>query len=162
MTNTLTRRDFLKLSGTAIGAVEWENSSRHGGPSRPQDRTARCQRRGLHRQHVRDVRLALRRAGQGQGRSRRQAGRQPRPSALQRQAVPARAGRPDEHLRSRPGVDPLIRVGKRGEGKFRKASWTEALDMVAKNMLDIKQQYGPEAMIFSSTHNLSSRSSRTC
>jgi thiosulfate reductase/polysulfide reductase chain A len=50
---------------------------------------------------------------------------------------------------------PLIRVGARGEGKFRRASWDEALDLVAKNMLDIKQKYGAEAMIFSSTHNLS-------
>ena len=52
-------------------------------------------------------------------------------------------------------LNPLIRVGNRGEGQFRKASWDEALDMVAKNMLDIKQKYGPEAMVFSSTHNLS-------
>jgi thiosulfate reductase / polysulfide reductase chain A len=52
-------------------------------------------------------------------------------------------------------LTPLIRVGQRGEGRFRKASWEEALDLVAKNMLDIKQKYGPEAMIFSSTHNLS-------
>ena len=50
---------------------------------------------------------------------------------------------------------PLIRAGARGEGKFRRASWDEALDLVAKAMLDIKQKYGPEAMIFSSTHNLS-------
>ncbi len=50
---------------------------------------------------------------------------------------------------------PLIRVGKRGEGKFRRASWNEALDIVARNMLDIKQKYGPEAMLFSSTHNIS-------
>ena len=50
---------------------------------------------------------------------------------------------------------PLIRTGKRGEGKFRKASWDEALDLVAKNMLKIKRAYGPESMIFSSTHNLS-------
>ncbi|HSD84519.1 MAG TPA: molybdopterin-dependent oxidoreductase [Anaerolineae bacterium] len=50
---------------------------------------------------------------------------------------------------------PLIRVGARGEGKFRRASWDEALDLVAQNMLDIKQKYGAEAMIFSSTHNLS-------
>ena len=49
----------------------------------------------------------------------------------------------------------LIRVGNRGKGLFRKASWDEALDMVAKNMLDIKTKYGPEAMVFSSTHNLS-------
>ena len=52
-------------------------------------------------------------------------------------------------------LSPLIRVGKRGEGLFRKASWEEALDLVAHNMLDIKQKYGPEAMVFSSTHNLS-------
>lgn len=52
-------------------------------------------------------------------------------------------------------LTPLIRVGRRGEGKFRKASWEEALDLVAGKMLDIKQKYGAEAMVFSSTHNLS-------
>lgn len=52
-------------------------------------------------------------------------------------------------------LTPLIRVGKRGEGKFRPASWDEALDLVASKMLAIKDQYGPEAMVFSSTHNLS-------
>ena len=52
-------------------------------------------------------------------------------------------------------LTPLIRVGKRGEGKFRQASWDEALDLVAENMLKIKKNYGPEAMVFSSTHNLS-------
>jgi len=52
-------------------------------------------------------------------------------------------------------LSPLVRVGKRGEGKFRQASWEEALDIVADNLLTIKQKYGPEAMIFSSTHNLS-------
>lgn len=52
-------------------------------------------------------------------------------------------------------LTPLIRAGKRGEGKFRKASWDEALDLVAQKMLEIKQKYGPEAMVFSSTHNLS-------
>ncbi len=52
-------------------------------------------------------------------------------------------------------LTPLIRAGKRGEGKFRTASWDEALDLVAKGMLAIKDKYGPEAMVFSSTHNLS-------
>ncbi len=52
-------------------------------------------------------------------------------------------------------LTPLIRAGQRGEGKFRKASWEEALDLVAKNMLAIKEKYGAEAMVFSSTHNLS-------
>jgi thiosulfate reductase/polysulfide reductase chain A len=52
-------------------------------------------------------------------------------------------------------LTPLIRAGTRGEGKFRKASWDEALDLVAQKMLTIKEKYGPEAMVFSSTHNLS-------
>ncbi len=52
-------------------------------------------------------------------------------------------------------LHPLIRVGKRGEGTFRQASWDEALDLVAKNMQAIKEKYGPQAMVFSSTHNLS-------
>jgi len=52
-------------------------------------------------------------------------------------------------------LTPLIRVGKRGEGKFRPASWDEALDLVASKMTEIKNKYGAEAMVFSSTHNLS-------
>ncbi len=50
---------------------------------------------------------------------------------------------------------PLIRVGPRGGGQFRRATWEEALDLVAQNMLAIKEKHGAEAMIFSSTHNLS-------
>ncbi len=50
---------------------------------------------------------------------------------------------------------PLVRAGQRGEGKFRRATWDEALDLVATNMLKIKEKYGAEAMVFSSTHNLS-------
>ena len=33
---------------------------------------------------------------------------------------------------------PLIRVGERGEGKFRKASWDEALEMVAKKLKELR------------------------
>jgi len=49
---------------------------------------------------------------------------------------------------------PLIRSGPRGSGKWRRLSWNEALDYVAAQMLAIKNQYGAEAMIFSTTHNL--------
>lgn len=52
-------------------------------------------------------------------------------------------------------LTPLIRVGQRGEGKFRKATWEEALDLIANKMFEIKQKYGPEAMVFSTTHCLS-------
>jgi thiosulfate reductase/polysulfide reductase chain A len=36
-------------------------------------------------------------------------------------------------------LTPLIRAGKRGEGKFRKATWDEALDLTASKMLDIRR-----------------------
>lgn len=49
---------------------------------------------------------------------------------------------------------PLVRVGPRGSGKWRRATWDEALDIIAKNMLNIKEKYGAEAMVFSTTHNL--------
>jgi thiosulfate reductase/polysulfide reductase chain A len=49
---------------------------------------------------------------------------------------------------------PLIRSGPRGSGLWQRARWDEALDYVAARMLEIKERYGPEAMIFSTTHNL--------
>ncbi|RMF99423.1 MAG: nitrate reductase, partial [Nitrospirae bacterium] len=41
---------------------------------------------------------------------------------------------------------PLIRSGNRGDGKYRKASWDEALGYVAEKMASIRDKYGPEAM----------------
>ncbi|MCI6989176.1 MAG: molybdopterin-dependent oxidoreductase [Campylobacter sp.] len=40
---------------------------------------------------------------------------------------------------------PLKRVGKRGEGKFKRISWDEALDEIASKMIEIKEKYGNEA-----------------
>ncbi len=42
---------------------------------------------------------------------------------------------------------PMMRVGERGEGKFRRASWDEALDYVARKMIEIKNKYGPQALL---------------
>lgn len=42
---------------------------------------------------------------------------------------------------------PLIRVGKRGEGKFKAVSWDEALDYVSDKLADIMKKYGPESVI---------------
>ena len=39
---------------------------------------------------------------------------------------------------------PLIRVGARGEGKWRKATWDEALTTIADKLLDNIYQYGPD------------------
>ena len=39
---------------------------------------------------------------------------------------------------------PMKRVGKRGEGKFERISWKEALDTIAEKMQSVKEAYGPE------------------
>ena len=41
---------------------------------------------------------------------------------------------------------PLISTGARGSGQYRKASWDEALDLVAFKLKAIKSQYGPESV----------------
>jgi len=43
---------------------------------------------------------------------------------------------------------PMKRVGKRGEGKFERISWDEALDTIANQMKRIKEKYGNEAFYF--------------
>mgnify|MGYP000918196535 FL=1 len=42
---------------------------------------------------------------------------------------------------------PMIRVGERGEGKFRRASWDEALNLVATKMVQIKRTFGSTAIL---------------
>lgn len=43
---------------------------------------------------------------------------------------------------------PLKRVGKRGEGKFERITWEEALDTIANEMKRIKKDYGNDAFYF--------------
>lgn len=43
---------------------------------------------------------------------------------------------------------PLKRVGARGEGKWAKISWDEALDEIAHNMQKVKRKYGPHALAY--------------
>jgi len=45
---------------------------------------------------------------------------------------------------------PLIRVGKRGGGRFRRASWDEALGMIADKLMQVKRDFGAE-YVFCST-----------
>ncbi len=42
---------------------------------------------------------------------------------------------------------PMLRVGERGEGKFKRVSWDEALDFIARKMVELKSKYGPTAIL---------------
>ena len=42
---------------------------------------------------------------------------------------------------------PMLRVGERGEGRFKRISWDQALDLIAKKMVELKQKYGPTAIL---------------
>ena len=41
---------------------------------------------------------------------------------------------------------PLKRVGKKGEGKFEKIPWDEAIDIIADKLKEQKENYGPESL----------------
>ena len=43
---------------------------------------------------------------------------------------------------------PLERTGPRGSGKFKPISWDEALDIIAGKFNEIKEQNGPESVVF--------------
>lgn len=49
----------------------------------------------------------------------------------------------------------MKRVGKRGEGKFVRISWEEALDTIADNLKRIVKEYGNEAVYINYSSGLS-------
>lgn len=43
---------------------------------------------------------------------------------------------------------PMKRVGEKGEGKWERISWEEAMDTITNKFLAYKEQYGPESVVF--------------
>ena len=43
---------------------------------------------------------------------------------------------------------PLRRVGEKGEGKFEKISWDEALDTISERLIKFRDQFGAESVVF--------------
>jgi anaerobic selenocysteine-containing dehydrogenase len=42
---------------------------------------------------------------------------------------------------------PAVRQGAKGQGTFTRVSWAEAIDLIARRMTDIKEQFGAEAIL---------------
>jgi DMSO reductase family type II enzyme molybdopterin subunit len=45
---------------------------------------------------------------------------------------------------------PLKRVGARGEGKWKRITWDEALDEIAEKIVDVAVEHGPECVVYDS------------
>jgi thiosulfate reductase/polysulfide reductase chain A len=56
---------------------------------------------------------------------------------------------------------PMIRVGERGSGNWRKAGWDEALDFIVAKLKDITEKYGPQSVVFGERTNLATHVSKT-
>ncbi len=56
---------------------------------------------------------------------------------------------------------PMIRVGERGSGNWRKASWEEALDFVASKLKETIEKHGPQSVAFGERTNLATHVSKT-
>ncbi len=44
-------------------------------------------------------------------------------------------------------LHPMRRVGKKGEGRFERVSWDEALDLAAKRLAEIAAEFGPQSIL---------------
>jgi thiosulfate reductase/polysulfide reductase chain A len=56
---------------------------------------------------------------------------------------------------------PMIRLGARGAGQWKKASWDEALDFVAAKLKEIIDKHGPQSLVFGERTNLNTHISKT-
>lgn len=142
---TLSRRNFLKLSALAGGSLmlsgcsglnETKKSTKNADDDIkivPTAGTNNCGGRCVIKAHVKDgvvVRLST-------------DDEEDKPEAPQlRACVRGRSYRKTFFHPDRLKY-PMKRVGERGEGKFERISWEEAVDIIAKETHRIKEEYGP-------------------
>lgn len=63
-------------------------------------------------------------------------------------AVCAKVGRFDRRLYGEDRLRfPAVRVGKKGQGQFKRTSWNEALDRISERFASIRQAHGGEAIL---------------
>src|SRR6266853_45827 len=55
-------------------------------------------------------------------------------------------------------LHPMRRAGARGEGKWARVSWDEALEEMAERLAQVRQKYGPEAIVGATSGAYFSRS----
>lgn len=63
-------------------------------------------------------------------------------------ACPKAAASPDRLKHTRRLTHPLERTGARGEGKWRSISWSEALEVICKNLQSVKNRIGARGVAF--------------
>ncbi len=56
---------------------------------------------------------------------------------------------------------PMIRIGPRGSGQWRKATWNEALDYVGDKLKEIIKSHGGQSVVFGERTNLNTHISKT-
>ena len=56
---------------------------------------------------------------------------------------------------------PMIREGARGEGKWKRVSWDEALDYTAKKLKEVMEKYGPQTVVLGERQNINTHITKT-
>jgi anaerobic dimethyl sulfoxide reductase subunit A len=146
VTLKLDRRTFLKLAGAATGSAALERVlgplSLEGFPGADGTRivpvacNTNCGGKCRVLAHVRDgvvVRISTEGGADTDGIPQLRA-------CLRGRAIHERFGRADRLLY------PMKRVGPRGEARFERVSWDEAVDLVASNLKAVVEKHGPGAL----------------
>ena len=146
MGEKLTRRDFVKLTSVAVAALGAGSTLAQADPNpsgwRGSERVERI---------ATNCEMCFWRCGAvaevADGKVVRVAGNPDHPLTKGRLCARGNAG--TELLYDNDRLKyPMVRVGARGEGKFQRVSWEQALDLFAQRLADLKQKYGPESVAF--------------